>query len=472
MSSNMVKVKPPPPPPPPKKREHAQTISSSSRIPQSTPKLVASSSMKSSNKRVKGSHASNVRLLRSCAGLRDVEVYQKISKVGQGTYGSVFLGKDKVTHDVAALKMINTEQEENGFPITALREIKILKALNHDNIVSLKEIVTSKERSSDDTKTAIPKSVFMVFEYAEYDLTGILETKEIRLNQDHIKSWAFQLLEGVHYMHKQKIIHRDLKASNLLVCKNGTLKIADWGLARSWTEQMKRLTNRVITLWYRPPELLLGCSQYTPKIDMWSVGCIIAEMFRRAGFLKGSNEQHQLDLIFQVAGMPDRNDWPNIDAMCPLWKNYDPAAEASSKYKRRMKEALTQQLPNRSWMTDNAVELIDKLLTLNPDHRWSASEALDAEYFFEVPLHKKAQQLNMNFSVTSVHEWEARNKQSSIREQNRLKQQQQSQRASSSASGNYQAKARAFPGNKPPRPPPPPPPKSMHRPPPPPPPRK
>ena len=130
----------------------------------------------------------------------------------------------------------------------------------------------------------------MVFEYLEFDLTGIIETPEIKLTQDHVKSWSKQLLSGVHYMHVNKIIHRDLKSSNLLINRKGELKIADWGLARSWNPEMKRLTNRVITLWYRPPELLLGAVEYTPKIDMWSVGCIIAEMFRRGGLLKGSNE--------------------------------------------------------------------------------------------------------------------------------------------------------------------------------------
>ena len=142
----------------------------------------------------------------------------------------------------------------------------------------------------------------MVFEYLEYDLTGVLETPEIRLNQDHIKSWSQQLLSGVHYMHTNRIIHRDLKASNLLINRKGELKIADLGLARSWNPEMKRLTNKVITLWYRPPELLLGTHVYSPKIDMWSVGCIVAEMFRRAAFLKGSSDASQLDLIFRTMG--------------------------------------------------------------------------------------------------------------------------------------------------------------------------
>lgn len=150
----------------------------------------------------------------------------------------------------------------------------------------------------------------MVFEYMEYDLTGILETPSIKVTQDHIKSWSMQLLSGVHFMHVNKVIHRDLKASNLLINRKGQLKIADFGLARSWSPDMTRLTNKVITLWYRPPELLLGCTSYTDKIDMWSVGCIIAEMFKRSGFIRGADEPTQLELIFKVAGHPTLDDWP------------------------------------------------------------------------------------------------------------------------------------------------------------------
>eukprot|EP00591_Stephanopyxis_turris_P006883 CAMPEP_0195517878 /NCGR_PEP_ID=MMETSP0794_2-20130614/11800_1 /TAXON_ID=515487 /ORGANISM="Stephanopyxis turris, Strain CCMP 815" /LENGTH=408 /DNA_ID=CAMNT_0040646755 /DNA_START=619 /DNA_END=1842 /DNA_ORIENTATION=- len=331
--------------------------------------------------------------------LRDVTVFQKKNQVGQGTYGSVFMGIDKDNSDVVALKRINTEQEENGFPITAIREVKILKALNNPNVVTLREIVTSKE------KDQMPKSVYMVFEYLEYDLTGLLETSEIRLTQDHVKSWSQQLLSGVHYMHTNKIIHRDLKASNLLVNRKGELKIADFGLARSWNVEMKRLTNRVITLWYRPPELLLGCESYSPKIDMWSVGCIIAEMFRRSGFLKGSDEATQLDLIFKVAGHPTREEWPDLPQTCRLWKKFDPNMNGGVTHTRRISEALRSNAPNPHWITKHAEEIVDKLLILNPKDRWSASDALDAEYFFETPIWKKAEDLNMNFSVDSVHEW-------------------------------------------------------------------
>jgi cyclin-dependent kinase 12/13 len=281
----------------------------------------------------------------------------------------------------------------------------------------------------------IPKNVFMVFEYLEYDLTGLLETRyvllcgdvdgnltlfcanrhvvsfglrrEIRFTQDHIKSWSQQLLSGVHYMHINKVIHRDLKASNLLINRKGELKIADWGLARSWNSEMKRLTNKVITLWYRPPELLLGCTAYTPKIDMWSVGCIIAEMFRRSGFLRGATEAAQLDLIFKTCGHPTKEEWPDISKKCPLWKNFEPT-DGKPRLPNRLREFLKTQLPHPKWMTDNAVDLIDKLMTLNPDRRWSAEQALDADYFFENPIVKPADKLSMRFAVDSVHEWEVK----------------------------------------------------------------
>lgn len=348
-------------------------------------------------------------MIRKPVVLRDVSTaFHKKYQVGQGTYGSVFVGEDKVTGEIVALKRINTEQEENGFPITAIREVKILKALSHPNIVTLLEVVTSKERNS------IPKNCFMVFEYHEYDLTGILETREIRLTQDHIKSWSHQLLQGVHYMHVNKIIHRDLKASNLLINSKGELRIADWGLARSWNRDMKHLTNGVITLWYRPIELLLGCKEYSDKIDMWSVGCIIAEMFRRSGLLKGRNEAEQLHHIFHACGYPSVTEWPDIHRKCPLWKNYEPST-TDKPLTNNLSTVLRQQLPNPSWMTKHAIDLIKNLLEYNPDKRCSAIQASESEYFFENPIVKPATKLQMKFNVDSVHEWEARKK----HEQNR-----------------------------------------------------
>jgi cyclin-dependent kinase 12/13 len=256
----------------------------------------------------------------------------------------------------------------------------------------------------------------MVFEYLEFDLTGIIQTKEIKIRADHIKSWSHQLLKGVQYMHINKIVHRDLKASNLLINRRGELKIADWGLARSWNPEMNRLTNRVVTLWYRPPELLLGCMKYSTKIDMWSVGCIIAEMYLREGLLKGNNESHQLDLIFGMMGHPSTTDWPNIHAMCPLWKNYAPTNGQGS-LPRKLRDEVNSRLPTVAipWMTPHALDMIDNMLVHNPDERWSAAQALTAEWFFDIPMVKPASQLNMQFGVESAHEWEAKKKYQEMR---------------------------------------------------------
>jgi cyclin-dependent kinase 12/13 len=250
-------------------------------------------------------------------------------------------------------------------------------------------------------------------------LTGILGTREIRLTQDHIKSWSMQLLQGVNYMHVNQIIHRDLKSANILIGRNGELKIADWGLARPWNEKMEKLTNPVITLWYRPPELLLGCKKYTPKIDMWSVGCIIAEMFRRTCLLTGSNDTSQMDFIFKTLGHPSEEDFPNIHEVCPLWCKYKPKTKEQS-LKNRLQETLKSQLPNPRWVTENAVNLVQNLLAYNPSKRWSALQACEeADYFFEEPIVKPATDLSMTFGVKAAHEWGLPSRQAAEREMQR-----------------------------------------------------
>jgi cyclin-dependent kinase 12/13 len=199
-------------------------------------------------------------------------------------YRQVWSAKDKLTNELVALKKVRMDNEREGFPLTAIREIKLLKTLHHENIVTLKEIVTGSggkrsasealdeadhpERSSRGNK---PKgSIYMVFEYMDHDLTGLMDTPSIRFTEAQIKCYMLQLLRGLKYCHDRDVLHRDIKGSNLLIDNNGNLKIADFGLARSYGEVGRKYTNRVITLWYRPPELLLGANEYGPSVDMWS----------------------------------------------------------------------------------------------------------------------------------------------------------------------------------------------------------
>lgn len=205
----------------------------------------------------------------------------KLDKVvGSGTFGVVYKAVDK-THEaqpVVALKKIKMEMEKQGFPLTAIREIKILNMMKHENIVQLREVITYYEEDKEEDPALathtdlIPGDVFMVFEYVDYELANLLKSPKFRTTPTLLKSYMHQLLQGVNYLHDNKVLHRDIKSANLLITKGNVLKIADWGLARSLPMPGHRLTVPVVTLWYRSPELILGRNQYGPEIDMWSVG--------------------------------------------------------------------------------------------------------------------------------------------------------------------------------------------------------
>ncbi len=208
-----------------------------------------------------------------------VDAMEVQQPVGVGTYGVVFKAIDKTLLDrpLVALKKIKMDKETQGFPVTALREIKILNLMNHENIVKLREIITfDKENSSEQeslkTKGIDLGDVFMVFEFVDYDLGGLLKSPNFQISDDIIRSYMFQLLSGVQYLHENKILHRDIKSANILITKGHVLKIADWGLARALPQTHKLLTVPVVTLWYRSPELACGHRQYGPEIDIWSVG--------------------------------------------------------------------------------------------------------------------------------------------------------------------------------------------------------
>ncbi|KAL8589644.1 P-TEFb-associated cyclin-dependent protein kinase Cdk9 [Nucella lapillus] len=227
--------------------------------------------------------------------------YEKLAKIGQGTFGEVFKARCKRTKQIVALKKVLMDNEKEGFPITALREIKILQLLNHENVVELLEICSSKATAQNRYKSLF----YLVFEFCEHDLAGLLSNMQVVFNLSEIKEVMKQLMNGLFYIHRNKILHRDMKAANILITKQGTLKLADFGLARAFSNTTRlpnRYTNRVVTLWYRPPELLLGDRNYGTAIDQWGAGCIMAEMWTRNPIMQGTTEQNQLTLISQLCG--------------------------------------------------------------------------------------------------------------------------------------------------------------------------
>ncbi|KAG6622037.1 CMGC/CDK/CRK7 protein kinase [Phytophthora cinnamomi] len=193
----------------------------------------------------------------------DIDNYSIIDKVGSGTYGEVFKCQHKVTKDIVALKKLRPDVEKNGFPVTSIREMKILKYLKHPNIVELKEIVSSSAPPKEGKRPPL----YFAFEYMEHDLSGLLNHPRVKFTRTQIQCYMRQLLTGIAFMHRNKIIHRDIKASNLLLNNQGMLKVGDFGLSRFWNEvnaKAGRYTNKVVTLWYRPPELLMGSTSFPP----------------------------------------------------------------------------------------------------------------------------------------------------------------------------------------------------------------
>lgn len=195
-----------------------------------------------------------------------MERYQKMEKIGEGTYGVVYKAKDRVTGEIIALKKIRLEAEDEGIPSTAIREISLLKELQHPNIVRLYDVVHTERKLT------------LVFEFLDQDLKKYLDVCDSGLGLPIMKSFLYQLLTGVAYCHHHRVLHRDLKPPNLLINREGQLKLADFGLARAFGIPVRSYTHEVVTLWYRAPDVLLGSRKYSTPVDIWSVGCIFAEM--------------------------------------------------------------------------------------------------------------------------------------------------------------------------------------------------
>ncbi|XP_011025568.1 PREDICTED: probable serine/threonine-protein kinase At1g54610 [Populus euphratica] len=293
---------------------------------------------------------------------KSADSYDKLAKVGQGTYSNVYKARDRDTGKIVALKKVRFDTSEPESVKFMAREIMMLQKLDHPNVIKLEGVATSR----------MQYSLYLVFDFMQSDLNRIISRPGERLTEPQVKCYMQQLLSGLQHCHERGILHRDIKASNLLIDKNGMLKIADFGLANFFIHKPKRpLTNRVVTLWYRAPELLLGSTDYGVGVDLWSAGCLLAEMFIGRPIMRGRTEVEQLHMIFKLCGSPPEDYWK----IMRLPTSFRPTQH----YKASFQEAFKD-------FPESSLVLLTTLLALNPAYRGTAASALQSHFFSSSPL--------------------------------------------------------------------------------------
>jgi len=286
------------------------------------------------------------------------EDYTKLEKLGEGTYGVVYKARDTKTGKIVALKKIRLEEEEEGIPPTSIREISLLKeATKNSNIVKLLDIVNQERK------------LCLVFELLKMDLKRYMKGLPPEgMDPFTMQKFMYQLLDGTLFLHMHRIFHRDLKPQNLLIDENGDLKLADFGLARAVGVPMRPYTHEVVTLWYRAPEILLGSRAYSFTIDIWSIGCIFAEMSLLSPIFAGDSEIDELYTIFKILGTPNEKVWPDIINL----PDYKP------NFPQWRPQLLCDSVPK---MEPLAIDLLSKMLIYDPAYRISAKRARSHPYF-------------------------------------------------------------------------------------------
>ena len=283
--------------------------------------------------------------------------YKIIKKIGQGGFGTIYLGSDLRNNSKVALKKIRIRPNK-GKSTSCDREIQHLSVLNHKNLIKLIEVIHSEN------------FIYMVLELFDYDLGKIVE--KIQHSIDKIKFVVYNLLEGLSYLHQNSIIHRDLKPSNLLINKTGSLKISDFGLAKK-IEKNALNSPSVVSLWYRPPELLFGSDNQTTAIDIWSLGCIFGEMLIGNPIFCGQSEIEQIDLIVKLLGTPEESDWPGLNNL-----KFFNMFSLKQNSKKNLKN-------NFSQLSKIGLHLISSMLIYDPIRRISAKDGIISNYFNENP---------------------------------------------------------------------------------------
>lgn len=274
----------------------------------------------------------------------------------------VYKAKDRASGEIIALKKIRLEAEDEGIPSTALREISLLKELQHCNIVRLYDVVHTE------------KKLTLVFEYLDQDLKKYLDQCDGGIEPRVLQSFLFQLVRGVAFCHRLRVLHRDLKPQNLLINREGELKLADFGLARAFGIPVRSYTHEVVTLWYRSPDVLLGSRKYSTPVDVWSIGCIFAEMSNGRPLFPGTSESDQLNLIFRKLGTPTEEVYPAIVELPDYrtdFKRYKASAGG-------MKDLCPR-------LNSEGLNLLGHMLQFDPAKRITCKMALEHPFFRGVP---------------------------------------------------------------------------------------
>lgn len=291
----------------------------------------------------------------------------KMEKIGEGTYGVVYKGRNKKTGKLVAMKKIRLESEDEGVPSTAIREISLLKELRHPNIVTLDDVLMDESR------------LYLIFEFLSMDLKKYLDKLQTGLLEPKlVQSYLYQINQAILFCHQRRVLHRDLKPQNLLISKDGLIKVADFGLGRAFGVPVRVYTHEVVTLWYRAPEVLLGSSRYSCPIDIWSLGCIFAEMATKRPLFQGDSEIDQLFRIFRVLMTPTEELWPGVSsfpdykATFPNWTTYSLSSQVKC-------------------LSESGYDLLQQMLVYDPAKRISAKRIVAHPYFIDLDRSAKPQ---------------------------------------------------------------------------------
>jgi len=288
--------------------------------------------------------------------------YQPLKPIGRGAYGVVCSALDRSTGRKVAIKKIPNAFEDLIDAKRILREIKLLRHFAHENVIKLYDMICPPENDPFE-------DVYMVFELMDTDMSRIINSKN-ELTDEHFQYFVYQMLCGLKYIHSANVIHRDLKPSNLLLNSDCKLKVCDFGLARGVKKEVDyELTEYVVTRWYRAPEVMCACHEYDHKLDVWSVGCILAELMGRKPLFPGKDYIDQMNLIFAVLGTPNDEDMKSI--------TNDKARDYIRSLKKQKKVPFNRLFPK---VNPLALDLLEKMLEFNPHKRTGVADALKHPY--------------------------------------------------------------------------------------------